>query len=99
MNSSSYVGGMCHGDKCAANSKSEVMMSDFAFPSMAKDWNTGMPLSDAELIAPKTVLHHHALTSSGRTKQIEFLGERQIWSRQQLNNLHGMDTVLHLRLC
>ena len=62
------------------------------------DWDTGVPLThtllrgryvppDAELVAPANVLPHHALTSSGRAKPIEFLGEMKIRSRQQPDKL------------
>ena len=42
---------------------------------------------DAELVAPGNLLPHYALTSSGREKPIEFVGELKIRSRQQLSNL------------
>ena len=62
------------------------------------DWDTGVPLTDtllrgryvppdAELVAPANVLPHHALTSSGRAKPIEFLGEMKIRRRQQPDKL------------
>ena len=58
------------------------------------DWDTGAALSLATLrsryvtegsalVAPGGSLPHHALTSSGRAKPIELVGELQIRSRQQ----------------
>ena len=61
------------------------------------DWTTGIPLTpallrsryvppSAPLVAPANLLPHHALTSSGRKKEIEFVGEQKIRERQQPNN-------------
>jgi hypothetical protein len=43
---------------------------------------------DSELIAPNNVLPHTARTSTGREKPIEFYGELQIRSRQQVEDLN-----------
>jgi len=42
----------------------------------------------APIIAPNNLLPHTALTSSGREKPIEFLGEMKIRQRQQLDDIY-----------
>ena len=70
------------------------------------DWTTGIPLTpallrsryvppSAPLVAPLNhtnvgILPHHALTSSGRRKEIEFVGELKVRERQQPDKLGGV---------
>lgn len=60
--------------------------------------DTGIPLNlsvlqtkyvepDAPLVAPKNILPHSALTSSGREKKIELYGEMELRERQRVDTL------------